>query len=130
MLLSHLKHGKSDGSTFMSDHLIHALPAICSSLACSLPFLSYILLSYPDHFLTLGLQFGFKQKMSTSLCTGSIKNIVSRYMHENSVVNFCFLDASKAFDPVNHKILFQRLLVSCASYSLPFILVQRGVHVC
>ena len=30
---SHLKRGKSDGSTLMSDHLIHALPAICSSLA-------------------------------------------------------------------------------------------------
>ena len=30
---SHIKHGKSDGSALVSDHLIHALPAICSSLA-------------------------------------------------------------------------------------------------
>ena len=68
-----------------------------------------ILLSYPDHFLTSGLQFGFKQKMSTTLCTGAVKNIVSRYLHENSAVFACFLDASKAFDLVNHKILFERL---------------------
>ena len=151
---SHLKRGKSDGSTLMSDHLIHAQPAICSSLAslftailrhgympkpirdCTIvpipkgnkdprvsdnyrpialaPTLSKalewcILLSYPDHFLTSGLQFGFKQKMSTTLCTGAVKNIVSRYLHENSAVFACFLDASKAFDLVNHKILFERL---------------------
>ena len=29
---SHLKCGKSDGSTLTSHHLIHALPAICSPL--------------------------------------------------------------------------------------------------
>ena len=69
-----------------------------------------ILLSYPDHFLTSGLQFGFKQKMSTTLCTGAVKNIASRYMHENSAVYACFLDASKAFDLVNHKILFEKII--------------------
>ena len=109
----------------MSDHLIHTLPAICSSLAslstailrhgympkpirdCTIvpipkgnkdfsssdncrpialaPTLSKalewcILHSYPDHFfLTSGLQFGFKQKISTTLCTGAVNNIVSRY---------------------------------------------------
>ena len=142
--------GKYDGSALVSDHLIHSLPAICSSLAslstailrhgympkpirdCTIvpipkgnkdlsssdnyrpialaPTLSKalewcILLSYPDHFLTSGLQFGFKQKMSTTLCTGA----VSRCMHENSAVYACFIDASKAFDLVNHKILFERL---------------------
>ena len=55
--------------------------------------------------ITSGLQFGFKQKMSTTFCTGAVKNIVSRYLHENSAIFACFLDASKAFDLVNHKIL-------------------------
>ena len=153
----------------VSDHLIHALPAICSSLAslftailrhgympkpirgCTIvpipkgnkdpalaPTLSKalewcILLSYPDHFLTSGLQFGFKQKMSTSLCTGTIKNIVSRYLHENSAVFACFLDASKAFDLVNHKILFERLFDrKLPAYLIRFffIMVQGAAHVC
>ena len=30
---SHLKRGKSDGSVLLSDHLIYALPVVCSSLA-------------------------------------------------------------------------------------------------
>ena len=42
--------------------------------------------------------------MSTTLCTGAVKNIASRYMLENSAVYACFLDASKAFDLVNHKL--------------------------
>ena len=45
-----------------------------------------ILLLFSDQFQTSGLQFGFKSKMSTSLCSGTLKNVVSRYMHEDSPV--------------------------------------------
>ena len=38
-----------------------------------------------------------------------IKNIVSRYIHNGSVVYGCFLDASKAFALVDHHILFSKL---------------------
>ena len=64
-----------------------------------------ILLLFSDQFQTSGLQFGFKSKMSTSLCSGTLKNVVSRYMHEDSPVYACFLDATKAFDLVNHNTL-------------------------
>ena len=37
-----------------------------------------ILLAYPRYFTTSHLQFGFKKGLSTSLCTGLIKNVVSR----------------------------------------------------
>ena len=44
------------------------------------------------------------------MCTSILKNVVSKYIHRGSAVYSCFLDASKAFDRVNHKILFQLLL--------------------
>ena len=71
-----------------------------------------ILLLYPVFFSTSGLQFSFRAKMSTTLCTGTVKNVISRYMHEGTSVFACFLDATKAFDLVNHETLFNRLLES------------------
>ena len=46
---------------------------------------------------------------STSLCTGIVKNVVSRYIHNGSAVLGCFVDASKAFDMVDYGIFFQKL---------------------
>jgi len=37
------------------------------------------------------------------------KNVVSRYAHHGYSVYGCFLDASKAFDHVNHHTLFTKL---------------------
>jgi len=48
--------------------------------------------------------------MSTALCIGSIKNFVSKFVHNGSSVIGCFLDASKDFDHVNHDILFSKLM--------------------
>jgi len=77
--------------------------ALVSTLSKALEWC--ILLSYPDHFCTSSLQFGFKKKMSTSLCSGTVKNVISRYVHEGSAVYACFLDVSKAFYLVSHEIL-------------------------
>ena len=61
-------------------------------------------------FTTSSLQFGFKQGFSCDLCTGLIKNVVGRYCYNDSSVYGCFLDASKAFDRVDHLLLFNKLL--------------------
>ena len=47
-----------------------------------------LLISYPGSFSTSGLQFGFKPKMSTAVCMGSVKNVVSHYMHKGSSIFF------------------------------------------
>ena len=39
-----------------------------------------------------------------------INNVVSRYIHKGSAVLGCFLDASKAFDMLDHGILFEILM--------------------
>ena len=78
--------------------LVALAPALSKALEWS------ILLLY--HFTTADSQFGLKKVMSTALCTGFIKNVVSKFVHSSSSVFGCFLDASKAFDCVNHDILF------------------------
>ena len=56
-----------------------------------------ILLQFNDTFISSDLRFGFKQGLSTDLCTGVIKNVTARYNSRGSQVLGCFLDASKAF---------------------------------
>ena len=68
--------------------------ALASTLSKALEWC--ILLSYPDLFCTSGLQFGFKKKMSTSLCSGTVKNVISHYVHEALLFMRVFLFRSSA----------------------------------
>ena len=55
--------------------------------------------------------------MSSSHCTGVLKNIVARYNQRGSP---CFFDASKAFNLVRHDILFELVL----SRGLPSVVIE------
>ena len=55
------------------------------------------------------MQFGFKKKSSTVVCTAVLDEIVNYYTKKGSNVYAVFLDASKAFDRVNHLKLFNLL---------------------
>ena len=54
--------------------------------------------------------FGFKKSHSTDMCIYTLKELISHYRKLGSNVYLCFLDASKAFDRVNHGKLFQKLI--------------------
>ena len=55
-------------------------------------------------------QFGFKENLSTDMAVYAMKEITDYYLRNSSPVYVCFLDASKAFDRVNHWKLFAKLL--------------------
>ena len=69
-------------------------------------------------------QFGFKKKSSTDMCIFAFKQVIEYYRNLSSPVYICFLDASKAFDRINHWYLFKKLLVK----GLPVFLVWMLVY--
>ena len=84
-----------------------------------------LILNRYQHLLqTTDHQFGFKQSHSTDLCVYTFKQVIEYYKSRSSPVYICFLDASKAFDRVNHNLLFHKLL----SRNLPSLIV-RILHV-
>ena len=64
--------------------------------------------------------FGFKTGHSADHCIYVFKNVIQYYRSYNSPVYMCFLDASKAFDRVNHWTLFRKLL----NRGVPVLLIR------
>ena len=55
------------------------------------------------------LQCAYKEKASTVQCVSVICEVINFYIHKDGCIYMCMLDASKAFDPVNHLSLFNKL---------------------
>ena len=72
------------------------------------------------YLLTHDYQFGFKAKHSTDMCIFTVKTLIKYYTDQNTPVYTCLLDASKAFDRVNHWTLFAKLIESHA----PILIVR------
>ena len=86
-----------------------------------------ILHRYSDVLGTCDLQFGFKAKRSTAMCSMVLKDAILYYVNHGSSVFCIFLDATKAFDRVQYCSLFDKLLdrnVHVRQYSsLPYAAV-------
>ena len=76
-----------------------------------------------SHLITKDNQFGFKKKHSADLCIFTVKSVIKYYNLYNSPVYSCFLDASKAYDRVNHWALFKKLLKRSISVIIVRILM-------
>ena len=58
---------------------------------------------------TSDLQFGFKENLSTSMCSFMVLETIAYYKSKGSNVDVLLLDASKAFDRVDYIKLFGKL---------------------
>ena len=81
---------------------------LCSAL-CKF-FDSIIIKRYYDQLMSNDLQFSYKAKHSTIICTATLKEIASHYAAKCSQVFMCILDATKAFDKVDFVKLFELLM--------------------
>jgi len=85
--------------------------------------IEFVLLTRMEHFLSSTYnQFGFKPHHSTELCVFVLKEIIRYYIQHGSTMFVAFLDASKAFDRVNHmKLLSKLTLIGVPKYILRFL---------
>ena len=83
-----------------------------------------------DHIQSTNNQFGFKQKHGTEMCVFVLKELIRYYnfIKHGSCIYVAFLDASNAFDRVNHTKLISMLL----ELGVPkwIIKVLQSVSVC
>ena len=84
-------------------------PVMSSSVFLKL-FEYCILKKVSGYFKSNDRQHGFRTKYSTVTACLSLKETVFNYIKSNTSVYACFIDISKAFDSVDHKILIEKLI--------------------
>jgi hypothetical protein len=70
--------------------------ALCSSLGKLNDMI--ILTKYKDLLASSDMQYAFKEKHGTTMCSLVVKDVVKYYWRKGTEVYSCFVDASKAFD--------------------------------
>ena len=87
-----------------------------------------ILLWLEECLWTTDNQFGFKSGHSTDLCIYALSELIEYFKSRSTSVYVAFLDASKAFDKINHCTLFRKLIHRNVPMYLIKILCYRYQH--
>jgi Reverse transcriptase (RNA-dependent DNA polymerase) len=96
------KHHTTDSNNFRCIALRY--------VSCKL-FDNAILHIFHDKLCSSELQFSFKSKNSTNICTMVLEETISYYIKHQSSVYCTFLDASKAFNHLSYSKLFRLLVI-------------------
>ena len=70
-----------------------------------------MLLHLIDFLKTNDNQFGFKPNHGTGMSVFLLKQVAFSYVSRDTPVFAVFLDATKAFDKVDHNLLFKKLIL-------------------
>ena len=81
-------------------------------------FESIVVYKCEEFLYTCDNQFGFNPKHSPELCSYTLKEFIDYYKQRSTSVFVRFLDASKAFDKINYRLLFEKLLIKVSPLSL------------
>ncbi len=69
-----------------------------------------MLMRYSHLLNTTDMQYAFRKRHSTVMCTLVLKEVINYYLNFNSDVYTCFIDATMAFDYIRYDKLFQILI--------------------
>ena len=69
-----------------------------------------LIILYGDKLFFDDLQFGYQEHCSTNMCTWMAVETIRYFMRNGSEVFVCVMDMKKAFDTVQHSVLFNKLL--------------------
>ena len=68
------------------------------------------LIVFSKYLTTSENQFAFKKHIGCPHAIYTLHNVVDYYVSNESTVNLCCLDISKAFDKINHSVLMMKLM--------------------
>ena len=93
----------------LSDRNNYYRPIALSSTVSKV-FENVIINRLEEYLWTSDNQFGYKSGHSTDLCVYALTEFIEYFKSRSTSVCVVFLDASKAFDKINHWILFKKLI--------------------
>ena len=69
-----------------------------------------LLLHFKKYLTTSERKFGFKSQIGCTNAIFSVRKVIEHFVNNDSTINVCCLDISKALDRVNHYGLFLKLM--------------------